>query len=245
MAERIEFVSTPQGGEHTASTDNMKKDAWKAAEDLGIKDEAKMGYSPKTGVYVMTLSDNVPADKVASFVEATASHRTDEARAELATALPEIKAAAAAGRDQAPAEVAKETKEKAPAEPKPPRSNVAIYPLPVSEVAEGQTPQKAASSAMVTEAKKVIEDLGLSDSVKVSYNMQEHHWNAGGRGLSDDTVKALEDGLAAYRTPEAKQAWLDNAPVKTDAAKDTGSKGPSEAEGPDLAGAAKAAGAER
>ena len=247
MAERIELISTPEGGEHTKSTNDMKTDAWKIAEELGVKDEAKMSYSPKSGVYAMTLSDNVAPEKVAEFTERTASYRTDEARAELAAALPGVKEASAASREEKASAPEKAPVEKAPKEPKEPqlpRSDVALYPLPV-EPAEGQDPRKAASSAMAKVAEGVIEELGLKDSVKFSYDMQNSHFRVGGRGLSEDNVKALQDGLADYRTPEAEAAWKSNAPVKDAAAKDTGAKGPVEAEGPDLSGAAKGAGAER
>lgn len=246
MADRIELYATKDGGEHTIKSDDMKVAAWKAAEDLGIKDQAKMSYSNKTGAFAMTF-DGAEPEKVAQFVESTAQFRTDEAKAESAAKLPETQAAAAAERAEKAAAPAKEPVQKAPKEPKEPqlpRSDVPIYPLAV-EAAEGQDPKKAASSAMAKAAETVIEGLGLKDQVKVSYDMMASNWRVGGRGLSDDNVKALQDGLAEYRTPEAESAWRSNAPVKDAAAKDTGAKGPAEAEGPDLSGVAKGAGAER
>jgi len=235
MADRIELYATKDGGEHTISSDEMKTQAWKAAEDLGIKDQAKMSYSSKTGAFAMTF-DGVAPEKVAEFTEKTAQFRTDEAKAESAAKLPETQAKAATERAEKASTPPVEKAPKEPKEPQLPRSDVVIYPLP-AEPAEGQDPKKAAAAAMAKTAESVIEGLGLKDTVKVSYDIQNSNWRVGGRGLSDDSVKALQDGLADYRTPEAEAAWKSNAPVKDASAKDTGAKGP--AEGPDVASAAK------
>lgn len=251
MADKIELYSTREGNDVTKSTDDMKKEAWQAASDLGLaqkgkegdaeKGTASMNYAPRIGAFVMTIEGASP-ETVESFKEATAFHRTDAAKGAMAAELESIRAEPRAPAAENPA---KETapKEKAEKEPELPRTSIALYPTPVdpSLVKEGQTPAKAATAAMLADADKAIEDLGLKGQVKNSYAFKEGNWVVGGRGLSDDAVKGLEDRLSAYRTPEAEQAWRSNAPEKPQSV----AKGPSE--GVDVAAAAQAkgAGAER
>lgn len=240
MAERIELYSTPEGGEHTKPTDEVKKDAWAQAEALGVKDGARMGYNAKDGSYALILAEGVDEAKVAQLREGTAHYRTDEAKAELAAALPGIKEAAAASRDEkAPAEKAPAA-EKAPKEPELPRTSIALFPTPVT-VEEGQDAGKAAASAMLKESDKAIDELGLKGVAKNSYDMKAGNWVVGGRGLSDEAVKGLEDKLASFRTPEAESAWRANAPEKPKSA----AKGPEEGAEVAAAAAKKGRGAGR
>jgi hypothetical protein len=234
MAERFELASMPKGGEHTQSTDDVKKAAWDLTETLGVKDEASMSYSPKTGMFIMTLSDAVEPAALESFRTGTDKFRTEEAKAELAANLPAIKAEFAAGKEAKAAEPAKEKPVKEPALP---RSDIAIFPLPVeaSAIREGQTPEKAMGFAMLTEANAIIDDMGLKGTVKYSFDKQNDNHRFGGNGLSEETVKSVESALAKYRTPEAEAAWREAGPARVEtraAAAAISGKGPVEAEAP-------------
>jgi hypothetical protein len=254
MAERIELYSTTDGGEHTAKTDDMKKAAWAAVDAIGMahgtREGAKDSDKPVVGdpekgtatlVYLKTQDayamniDGASEASIASFKEATAEFRTPEAKAEMSAAVAAYREGKAAEGPKEP-KAAKEPKApKEPKEPELPRSNIRVFPLPV-EVEGDADPKKAASAAMFKIADAAIEDLGLTGTVKGSYSPKEKAFVLGGRGLSDENVAAIEEKMAAYRTPEAEAAWRANAPA--DVAKASTAKGPAEAEGPDLAAAA-------
>lgn len=254
MAEKIELYSTRGGDEVTKSTEEMKKDAWQVLADLGIPQKTKdngdnergvasLNYVPRgTGAFVMTIEGASP-EAVEAFKEGTAFHRTPEAKAAMGAELEKIRAEKPAPAKETGEKAKDAPKDKAPKEPELPRTSIALFPVALDPAEIGdKDPSKAASAAMLAASDRAIADLDMKGVVKNSYDMKTGNWVVGGRGLSEDVVKGLEERLADYRTPEVEAAWRANAPVKEAKSE---AKGPSE--GVDVAAAAQAkgAGAER
>jgi hypothetical protein len=219
MADKVELYSTIKGNEVTKPTEEMKQDAWRVVAELGIHQKGRAGaegegavaalaYVPKLPAFVMSFEGATP-DDVASFREAMAYHRTDAAQEAMVSELRVIQAGREgklAG-DAAKAPLGAEVS-------RPDRVSIALFPTAL----DGPSPddpaarRKSETAAMLTASDRVIGELGLKGQAKNSYDLKAGNWVVGGRGLADDAVRDLGERLAAYRTPEAEQAWRQNAP---------------------------------
>lgn len=245
MSDKVELYSTIKGNDVTKPTDQMKQDAWRVVEELGIAKKGQPGvgageavatlaYVPKLPAFVMSF-EGASVDAVASFREAMAYHRTDAAQEAMVGELRALQA-------QRQSVLGSGEREGPTGAPKSERVSVALYPIPVEGVLleDPTARRKAETSAMLSASDRAIAELGLKGEAKNSYDLKAGNWVVGGRGLSQSAVDGLKARLSDYRTPEAEQAWRSNAPQQ----------GRSECKGQeDMASlavmAAKASGAER